>query len=812
MRCVATILAAAVYLHLAVEPAKAIGDTEAKNCAVAIAGSVDAAQISNVCGVPPELLAVIVEEFKQAKEALQDSNKTLQELADERKGTVENVRQTLDLTNGQIRAAFEILGETNIPAEQLASKLVEIAQNLKELRSIAFVQPGDTPEITSLKQQAQAATEAGEFDEADTLLADIDDKQSQALATLAVNRATTLASRGDLALGRLRYKDAAKYFASAAATLPPSDAYTAKRRAYLGREASAFYQQGEEFGDNLSLQMSIEISESVIQSTPRPELRVEWAEAQNALGLALLSFGVRQGGKVRLARAAAAFRAALEERTREHEPLDWAITQNNLGIALWALGERDSSTANLEQAIAAYHAALQERTRARDPVGWALTQMNLGNALRTLGQRQSEFVNLEEAVTAYRAALEELTRQRSPLDWAKVQLNLGVALWTLGERESGKTHLEELIASFRGALEEWTVERVPIHWASAQSSLGNALWALGEREPGTARLEEAVAAYRAALQEMTRDRVPIDWATTHNNLGGALLAWGERESSVSHIKEAIAAFRTAQEEWTRERVPLRWAMAQNNLGGALASLGSREKDKARVEEAVAVLRSALGEHTRERVPLDWAKAQNNLGIAFMSLAKLDDGKVHLEEAVTAFHAALEEWTRERVPPYWATAQLNLASVLGELARRTTGSERVGHWKAAIESLRNSQQIYTRELEPRQWAAMQNSIGYSLVLIGEQEDDLARFEEAIPILREALVVQLQLQEARSAASTSDSLCHALLGTGSRKKARLELLEAAKLCENAKREIDATGGNSAETSDNLAKIADALKTLP
>ena len=59
------------------------------------------ARCPNVCGVPPELLAAIVEEFDQAKH-------TLQELADERRATVENVRQTLDLTNGQIRAAFEI--------------------------------------------------------------------------------------------------------------------------------------------------------------------------------------------------------------------------------------------------------------------------------------------------------------------------------------------------------------------------------------------------------------------------------------------------------------------------------------------------------------------------------------------------------------------------------------------------------------------------------------------------------------------------------------------------------------------------------
>jgi hypothetical protein len=38
----------------------------------------------------------------------------------------------------------------------------------------------------------------------------------------------------------------------------------------------------------------------------------------------------------------AAYRAALEERTRDRVPLDWATTQNNLGTALATLGARES--------------------------------------------------------------------------------------------------------------------------------------------------------------------------------------------------------------------------------------------------------------------------------------------------------------------------------------------------------------------------------------------------------------------------------------------------------------------------------------
>ena len=81
----------------------------------------------------------------------------------------------------------------------------------------------------------------------------------------------------------------------------------------------------------------------------------------------------------------AAFRAALEETTRDRVPRDWAMAQVNLGSALATLGARESGTARLEELVAAYRVALEETTREQAPRDWAMTQMNLGAALATLG-------------------------------------------------------------------------------------------------------------------------------------------------------------------------------------------------------------------------------------------------------------------------------------------------------------------------------------------------------------------------------------------------------------------------------------------
>jgi hypothetical protein len=54
----------------------------------------------------------------------------------------------------------------------------------------------------------------------------------------------------------------------------------------------------------------------------------------------------------------AAYRLALQERTRERVPLQWAMTQINLGLALAALGGREAGTARLEEAVVAWDTCL----------------------------------------------------------------------------------------------------------------------------------------------------------------------------------------------------------------------------------------------------------------------------------------------------------------------------------------------------------------------------------------------------------------------------------------------------------------------
>jgi tetratricopeptide (TPR) repeat protein len=129
------------------------------------------------------------------------------------------------------------------------------------------------------------------------------------------------------------------------------------------------------------------------------------------------------------------------------------VARINLGNALATLGERESGTARLEEAVEAFRAALEERTRDRVPLDWAMTQNNLGNALRALGARESGTARLEQAVAAFRAALEEYTRERVPLQWAASLGNEGVALMLIADRTNDIAGAEVALRQIETAYE-----------------------------------------------------------------------------------------------------------------------------------------------------------------------------------------------------------------------------------------------------------------------------------------------------------------------------------------------------------------------
>ena len=256
---------AAVVWFFASSPRAAAQTLSAESGGVVIGR--DAINSTINIGVPPEVLAALI--------------KLYADLSETQKKLIAELEQKLALNQQQVLAALTILGEANIAPEQLGSKLVEVAERFKDLRATASPQTGDDPKIAALKIDARKAIDAGKLAEADDLLARIEAEQRRSLDRLAVNAAATLAQRGEIALTRLRYAEAAKHFADAAAVFPPGSSHETERMRYLDREAQAHYQQGDEFGDNDALQTAIARNKRLIELSPRARVPLEWAKTQH---------------------------------------------------------------------------------------------------------------------------------------------------------------------------------------------------------------------------------------------------------------------------------------------------------------------------------------------------------------------------------------------------------------------------------------------------------------------------------------------------------------------------------------------------
>ena len=184
-------------------------------------------------------------------------------------------------------------------------------------------------------------------------------------------------------------------------------------------------------------------------------------------------------------------------------PLDWAMTQNNLGNALSTLGERESGTARLEEAVAAYRAALEEWTRERVPLDWAMTQNNLGTALssaRRARERHGAAGGGGRRLSRGAGGTDARARAAPLGDDAEQPRQRALDARRAGERHGAAGGGGRRLSS---ALKERTRERVPLNWALTQENLAIVFRVLATRTTGDARLaylRDALAAVDGALE------------------------------------------------------------------------------------------------------------------------------------------------------------------------------------------------------------------------------------------------------------------------------------------------------------------------
>jgi tetratricopeptide (TPR) repeat protein len=202
----------------------------------------------------------------------------LRNFSDQQKQTIDEIKGKLGVSEEALKGFFTTIGQNDVPPDQLAKKLVEIAENYKQTLVQAAPNPNDAPEIAKVKDAIKTALEAGQLGSAKHLLEQLGKLQDAAIVSGQLERAGTSAQRGRLEMSQLRYQDAAQHFAEAASRVPTERADV--RLSYLREQAAALYQQGDERGDNTALANSISIwKNTLLEDPPRAHVARLGADA-----------------------------------------------------------------------------------------------------------------------------------------------------------------------------------------------------------------------------------------------------------------------------------------------------------------------------------------------------------------------------------------------------------------------------------------------------------------------------------------------------------------------------------------------------
>ncbi|WP_300055959.1 tetratricopeptide repeat protein [uncultured Roseobacter sp.] len=389
------------------------------------------------------------------------------------------------------------LAEIEYQKANLNTAYAETLQDLRDLRLRLADFKGQVPR--DRLEAAQAALYAGERDEADALLAELED-QMQNSVKLAAEAATT---RGQIAEQEIRWADAANHYARAA-RLDPSFNSLHSARTFVWLSGS--YAQAAQLGKDL--------------------LALARAEGdQLQLSVALNEHGLTLNAQGEFAEAEALYREALEidRLTIGEEHPDHAIHLSNLAAVVLAQGRYEEAESLQRQALQIGRATIGEEHPT-----YAIHLNQLARVVRVRGR-------FEEAEGLLRRALE--------IDRATIgegHPEYATRLHNLADVVQAQGRIEEAEGLIRNALE---IDRATIgegHPAYAARLNGLALIVQAQ-----GRFEEVERFYREALKigRATIGEGHLDYAIRLGNLGQLLGQQGKTAEAREMLQQAMEIFR-----------------------------------------------------------------------------------------------------------------------------------------------------------------------------------------------------------------------------------------------------------------------------
>ncbi len=357
-------------------------------------------------------------------------------------------------------------------------------------------------------------------------------------------------------------------------------------------------------------------------SNARGKPGVARARSRQALGVARLELGRRDGKRHHFEKAAREFEEAFGALSAVGQFEGANAAQTAAAMARMYLGRQTGDPRPLRRAAEDLRLAPRPTDYGSgDQCDWRLLP---GRVHRLLGAAEGSPNPLRKSVQEFGAlSLANGTAGQAELR-AMANFERGLALAELGRAMESAEEYGQAADAFRGALLGFDRRTSPRRWALAQLQLGRVLLEMadsgGGRENGAAG--EAAGAYREALSVFDRTEMPHIWTAIQDELGTALKLSGAKQGGTPALEGAVKAWRKALNGHKPAAAPARErTMMLNDLGNALCDLAYAENDAGRLREA----RSAYLE------AFDLAMADSEESFAEIARANLD----LVEQAISA---------------------------------------------------------------------------------------------------------------------------------------------------------------------------------
>jgi tetratricopeptide (TPR) repeat protein len=187
--------------------------------------------------------------------------------------------------------------------------------------------------------------------------------------------------------------------------------------------------------------------------------------------------------------------------------------------------------------------------------------------------------------------------------------------------------------------------------------------------------------------------------------------------------------------------------------GRVARLQLRYADAVGFYRKAAAMMSADAKSSRTYL-LEAAGALYAQGYEFGDNAALKD-------AIAAYQAALANSPRDLEPAQWATIQDGLGLAQQRLGERESDT---GHLEDSLSAYSQALEVRTRDSAPSEWATTENHLGNALLRLGERDGDTTRLEGAVEAYDQALQVRTRTAAPLDWAASQNNLGYAqrLLG--------------------------------------------------